>query len=322
MASTSYKNLEREEIRRGSPVVSFTPRIMKTEVASCEDLTKLQPSQHYQKGHVRSSSTSPNPSIVRFRKKKTLKKPSETRPKSLVVMNSMSMRKNSSVPENGLPLTEALNDKKVKVGFRIFLESEFSVENLDFWIAAEEYRKIKNNEARRERMREIYEEYISPGALNQINLDHFTRQQIIQHMATDTTSSIDTFTGAQRYVFNIMENDSYARFVRSKYYDLCSSPGRRSPRQFLHDILHSGKSRDRSPSPNRKGTTAKYTAININNCNNIDTSLRECSYTISFPIYENENQNDSTFKYCSANLSNRVPKRRFFCACLPIDQDI
>lgn len=52
----------------------------------------------------------------------------------------------------------------MKIGFRKFLESEFSVENLDFWLACEEYKKAKPKEARRNAALDIYAKYVSPDA--------------------------------------------------------------------------------------------------------------------------------------------------------------
>nr|XP_039269280.1 regulator of G-protein signaling 1-like [Styela clava] len=215
---------------------------------------------------------------------------------------------NSCVPDNGMSLIEALNQKKIRIGFRIFLESEFSVENLDFWFAVEDYKTLKSKDAKEDKMREIYEEYVSPGAPNQINLDHVSRQQIIQHMATDTTPSIDTFNGAQRYVFNIMENDSYARFVRSKYFDLCSSPGRRSPIQVLHNIFRGGKSKDRSLPSSRKNSFENL--ANTNNCNNHQKRLHGSDGNIT--RLSTDSKQKSTRAISDPTLSELSVFRSFF----------
>nr|XP_039269286.1 regulator of G-protein signaling 4-like [Styela clava] len=150
-------------------------------------------------------------------------------------------------------LIEILNDKKLKVGFRMFLKSEFSAEHLDFCAKVEKYKNIKNTETRNQRMFQICDEYILPGSINQINLDHFTRQQIIQHMATNDIPNIDIFNKAQKYVFNNMENDAYQRFICSKYYDICCRSSRRTPCQFLHDIFHQRKLKQSFPRRPVKG---------------------------------------------------------------------
>ena len=45
--------------------------------------------------------------------------------------------------------------------FREFLKSEYSEENMLFWLAIEEYRQIEDAKVREERARIIYEDYIS-----------------------------------------------------------------------------------------------------------------------------------------------------------------
>lgn len=45
--------------------------------------------------------------------------------------------------------------------FRAFLQSEFSEENLDFWLACEDYRRIKSLSKMASRAKKIFEEYIS-----------------------------------------------------------------------------------------------------------------------------------------------------------------
>lgn len=146
-----------------------------------------------------------------------------------------------------MSLMEALNNKKVKVGFRKFLESEFSVENLDFWLAVEDYKKVKDDRLRVSKAREIYDEHVSPVAPAQVNIDFRTQQEIKDRMSHNLSS--DIFDSAQKSVFTIMENDSYARFVRSKYYEISNQTRRRSPRRILHDMLYNALPRSRSNSP-------------------------------------------------------------------------
>lgn len=145
--------------------------------------------------------------------------------------------KDASCAEGTMTLMEAMSDKRVKIGFRKFLESEFSVENLDFWEAVEAYKRIKDNDTRERRAKEIYDEYISHHAARQINLDSHKRQQIIKRMSDGSLPTKCIFNAAQRYNFNVMENDSYPRFLQSNCYQICTRSGRRSPRRFLQDIL-------------------------------------------------------------------------------------
>jgi len=55
--------------------------------------------------------------------------------------------------------------------------------------------------------------------LLQINIDHVTRREITIAMTCgDDDVPNDVFVRAQSKVFSIMENDSYPRFITSKYY--------------------------------------------------------------------------------------------------------
>lgn len=52
--------------------------------------------------------------------------------------------------------------------FKSFLKSEFSEENLEFWIACEEYKKIKSPAKMAEKARQIYEEFIQTEAPKEV----------------------------------------------------------------------------------------------------------------------------------------------------------
>ncbi|XP_065411843.1 regulator of G-protein signaling 5 isoform X1 [Chrysemys picta bellii] len=139
--------------------------------------------------------------------------------------------------------------------FRSFLRSEFSEENIEFWIACEEYKKIKSPTKMAEKAKKIYEEFIqteapkeiSPDAacaqdFNQfinmesltclyysiinnildkektnktVNIDHCTKAVTMKNLVEPSVSS---FTEAQKRIFALMEKDSLPRFVRSEFY--------------------------------------------------------------------------------------------------------
>lgn len=55
----------------------------------------------------------------------------------------------------------------------MFLQSEYSLENLDFWLESEEYRKLKNSDERKRVASQLYETYIAMGAPKQVKYKHF-----------------------------------------------------------------------------------------------------------------------------------------------------
>uniref|UniRef100_A0A803TF74 RGS domain-containing protein n=2 Tax=Anolis carolinensis TaxID=28377 RepID=A0A803TF74_ANOCA len=102
-----------------------------------------------------------------------------------------------------------------RASFHAFLESEFSEENLDFWMACEEYRKLRGCEKLQENARKIYDEYVTIQAPKEVNLDSQTRDITNRNILLPTRSC---FEQAQRRIFGLMEKDSYPRFLRSLVY--------------------------------------------------------------------------------------------------------
>lgn len=136
--------------------------------------------------------------------------------------------------------------------FRAFLRTEFSEENLEFWLACEEYKKIKSQSKMASKAKKIFAEYIAiqsckevsenerslcwswkKGLENgkgdmhlfldlfslilalQVNLDSYTRDHTKDNLQNVTRSCFDL---AQRRIYGLMEKDSYPRFLRSELY--------------------------------------------------------------------------------------------------------
>uniref|UniRef100_A0A8C6T9L0 Regulator of G-protein signaling 8 n=1 Tax=Neogobius melanostomus TaxID=47308 RepID=A0A8C6T9L0_9GOBI len=84
------------------------------------------------------------------------------------------------------------------VVFRTFLKSEFSDENIEFWMACEDYKKVKGSTKLASKASKIYNEFIDVKAPREINIDYRTRERTKRTL--------------------LMEKDSYPRFLRSKMY--------------------------------------------------------------------------------------------------------
>ncbi|XP_048353785.1 uncharacterized protein LOC125433326 [Sphaerodactylus townsendi] len=98
--------------------------------------------------------------------------------------------------------------------FREFLKSEFSDENIDFWLACEDYKKTQSDHLH-DKAEKIYKEFVQSDAIKQINIDFYTRKTTVQKAQNPTTSSFDE---AQKSVYVLMEKDSYPRFLKSSFY--------------------------------------------------------------------------------------------------------
>ncbi|KAI4892642.1 hypothetical protein NFI96_021631 [Prochilodus magdalenae] len=122
-------------------------------------------------------------------------------------------------PEEALKWGESfdllLSHKYGLAAFRSFLQTEFSEENLDFWLACEDYRRIKSLSKMASRAKKIYAEYISIQSCKEVNLDSYTREQTKENMEN---ISADCFDLAQSRIYGLMEKDPYPRFLRSDLY--------------------------------------------------------------------------------------------------------
>lgn len=134
--------------------------------------------------------------------------------------------------------------------FRHFLRSEFSEENLDFWLAVEKFKETRPPNKMAARAAKIYEEFISTSADRQVfihwssmrwscdaadgpcdtvalcfqvNVDSSVRESTCQSLHLGVSPA--SFQLAQDQIFSLMETDSYPRFLRSRLYRQLANRG-------------------------------------------------------------------------------------------------
>ncbi|XP_071505371.1 uncharacterized protein [Diadema antillarum] len=107
-----------------------------------------------------------------------------------------------------------LRDKNGLEAFRKFLQTEFSDENIEFWLACEDYKKLKSSKYAT-RARKIYDDYVTIQAPREVNLDSRTRLETVDNL---NAPDEHTFDQAQKRIEALMEKDSYPRFLRSEIY--------------------------------------------------------------------------------------------------------
>ncbi|KAJ6248266.1 regulator of g protein signaling [Anaeramoeba flamelloides] len=98
--------------------------------------------------------------------------------------------------------------------FSHFLKSEYSNENLEFYLDVCKFKKLQhdtNEQEITEQTKRIIDTYIRSGAGLEINIDYFLRKQILA-MSTKKPLSLTIFDSAQQKIFNLMESDSFQRF--------------------------------------------------------------------------------------------------------------
>ncbi|XP_021149969.1 regulator of G-protein signaling 18 isoform X1 [Columba livia] len=122
-------------------------------------------------------------------------------------------------PEEALKWGESfdklLSEKAGLDAFMKFLKTEFSEENIEFWIACEDYKKSKTAHELLPKAKTIYETFIQKDAPKEVNLDFQTKEVTSQNIEQPV---ITTFDAAQNTVYRLMEQDSYPRFLRSDLY--------------------------------------------------------------------------------------------------------
>uniref|UniRef100_A0A3B5QIK4 RGS domain-containing protein n=1 Tax=Xiphophorus maculatus TaxID=8083 RepID=A0A3B5QIK4_XIPMA len=92
--------------------------------------------------------------------------------------------------------------------FRDFLRSEFSEENLDFWLAVEKFKRTPSLSKMATQARRIYDQFLSPCAVNADSTNHSLSLGV----------NPASFQRAQDQIFSLMEADSYPRFLKSHLY--------------------------------------------------------------------------------------------------------
>ncbi|XP_041839999.1 regulator of G-protein signaling 5 [Melanotaenia boesemani] len=110
-------------------------------------------------------------------------------------------------------LETLLSNKSGLQAFRGFLRSEFSEENLEFWLACEDFR-ISPSNRQKTKASSIYSQFINPDAPLEVNLDAETRDALLEVMESPCA---DTFKNAQQRIYSLMAKDSFPRFLRSHY---------------------------------------------------------------------------------------------------------
>uniref|UniRef100_A0A8C2FRU1 Regulator of G protein signaling 7a n=1 Tax=Cyprinus carpio TaxID=7962 RepID=A0A8C2FRU1_CYPCA len=145
-----------------------------------------------------------NTTEVDIKKSSRMKKPHKTRKEP----------GQTRVRRWGFVINEVLKDPVGREQFLKFLESEFSSENLRFWLAVQELKKRPIREVPT-RVQEIWEEFLAAGAPSAINVDSKSYDKTTQNVKDPGRYA---FEDAQEHIYKLMKSDSYSRFIRSSAY--------------------------------------------------------------------------------------------------------
>jgi len=118
-----------------------------------------------------------------------------------------------AIPNNGFETMMAC-----EIGrpiFEKFLKKEFSSENLLFWIACEELRKVRDEKLFKERVEEIFTTFLDAASPQEVSLDFKVKENVMKLRDQPIDSMFDE---AQSKIYTLMHRDSFPRFLNSNYY--------------------------------------------------------------------------------------------------------
>ncbi|TSL22030.1 Regulator of G-protein signaling 4 [Bagarius yarrelli] len=107
-----------------------------------------------------------------------------------------------------------INHDVGRSAFTAFLKSEFSQENIEFWVACEDFKKTPVPQMQT-KAKQIFNQYVEVESPNEVNLDSATREETRRNLEK---SVVTCFDEAQSKIFTLMEKDSYRRFLKSKLF--------------------------------------------------------------------------------------------------------
>ncbi|XP_075472975.1 regulator of G-protein signaling 18 isoform X1 [Ascaphus truei] len=187
--------------------------------------------------NITPSTAEPNFKTFNAIAKERTKKDSKNRPKDKRNRLSLLLRKSEShenifsdTSENLTCISSVSPEEAVKWGesfdkllshkdglnaFKKFLEIEFSDENIEFWLACEDYKGCETTQQLEKKSKMLYEKYIQKESAREVNLDFATKEITRKNIHHPTLLSFDQ---AQYTIYNLMEKDSYPRFLKSDIY--------------------------------------------------------------------------------------------------------
>nr|CAD7429669.1 unnamed protein product [Timema monikensis] len=114
-----------------------------------------------------------------------------------------------------LSMEELVSDPTGLQEFTAYLRKEYSHENIRFWLAVNDLRRSAQSHIQR-KVKDIFDEFLAPGAPCEINIDGKTMERVHQELRTPSRF---TFDSAAEHVYALLlKKDCYPRFIRSEHY--------------------------------------------------------------------------------------------------------
>ncbi|CAI9716591.1 Hypothetical predicted protein [Octopus vulgaris] len=100
--------------------------------------------------------------------------------------------------------------------FKQYLKSQFCDENLDFWLAVENFRDNVDDDELAKQAGIIVKTYVSKKATRAVNLKAPNRERTVK--AVEANAHRNVFDDAQKEIYDFMQRDPYVRFLKSEQY--------------------------------------------------------------------------------------------------------
>ncbi|XP_059057084.1 uncharacterized protein LOC131850749 isoform X2 [Achroia grisella] len=122
-----------------------------------------------------------------------------------------------------LSIDELVSDPTGLQEFTSFLRKEYSHENIRFWLAVMDLRRSSTKQIPK-KLKEIYEEFLAPGAPCEINIDGATAERVAEGIRSGSRFALDHAAG---HVYGLLlKKDCYPRFVRSEHFQRLLADGK------------------------------------------------------------------------------------------------
>ncbi|CAL8102745.1 unnamed protein product [Calicophoron daubneyi] len=114
----------------------------------------------------------------------------------------------------GADFVHLIKDPLGRAWLEIFMQKEYSCENLRFWLAVNEYKfgPLSNVEVG---CKKIYDEFLCSNGQSEVNIENKTRD--ITELAVQSPT-LFSYDDAQQHIYEVIKEDTYARFLKSSEY--------------------------------------------------------------------------------------------------------
>uniref|UniRef100_A0A1I8BX75 RGS domain-containing protein n=1 Tax=Meloidogyne hapla TaxID=6305 RepID=A0A1I8BX75_MELHA len=115
-----------------------------------------------------------------------------------------------------IDLEQVLRSEAARAPFHQFLQQQFCAENINFYLAVEEYRKIPEEELDRrlDFGRQIYDRHFAANCIEPVNIDNSTSNQIREAYKNNRfTASV--YDVVQYQIFHLLKYDCWPRYLRA-----------------------------------------------------------------------------------------------------------